>query len=149
MSCTIIATRKSNFMLEKAQNHIRDLQGINFADPNDNLKVEFNDNKNMNFDSLGSLGNVIERKLGIGELSNRNIYQKCTIIMTLTQTTLMEAEINEIRSTICSGDSSLLIFLVLNSHFLGSSRPEVFLREGVLEVCSKFAGSTRAGVRFQ
>ena len=112
MSCTIIATRKSNFMLEKAQNHIRDLQGINFADPNDNLKVEFNDNKNMNFDSLGSLGNVIERKLGIGELSNRNIYQKCTIIMTLTQTTLMEVEINEIRSTICSGDSSLLIFLV-------------------------------------
>ena len=27
----------------------------------------------MNFDSLESLGNVIERKLGIGEVSNRNI----------------------------------------------------------------------------
>ena len=27
----------------------------------------------MNFDSLESLGNVIERKLGIGELSNRSI----------------------------------------------------------------------------
>ena len=58
--------------LEKAQNHIRNLQGIKFcfADPNGNLKVKFNDNKNMNFDSLESLGNVIERKLGIGELSN-------------------------------------------------------------------------------
>ena len=41
-----------------------------FADPNGKLKVKFNDNKNMNFESLG---NIIERKLGIGELSNRSI----------------------------------------------------------------------------
>ena len=27
----------------------------------------------MNFDSLESLGNVIERKVGIGELNNRSI----------------------------------------------------------------------------
>ena len=62
-------------LLEKAQNHIRNLQGIKFcfADPNGNLKVKFNDNKNMNFDSLESLGNLIERKLCIGELSNRSI----------------------------------------------------------------------------
>ena len=44
-----------------------------FADPNGNLKVKFNDNKNMNFDCPESLGNVIERKLGIGELSNQSI----------------------------------------------------------------------------
>ena len=31
-----------------------------------------------------------------------------------------------------------LYFLLLNAHFFGSSRPEVFLGEGVLEVCSKF-----------
>ena len=62
-------------MLKKAQNHIQNLQGIKFcfADLNGNLKVKFNDNKNMNFDSLESLGNVIERKLGIEELSNRSI----------------------------------------------------------------------------
>ena len=62
-------------MLEKAQNHIRNLQGIKFcfADPNGNLKVKFKDNRNIKFDSLESLGNVIERKLGIGELSNRSI----------------------------------------------------------------------------
>ena len=41
-----------------------------FADPNCKLKVKFNDNKNMNFESLG---NIIERKLGIEELSNRSI----------------------------------------------------------------------------
>ena len=41
-----------------------------FADPNGKLKVKFNDNKNMNFESLG---NIIERKLGIEELSNRSI----------------------------------------------------------------------------
>ena len=41
-----------------------------YRDPCGNLKVKFNDNKNMNFDSLESLGNVIERKLGIGELRN-------------------------------------------------------------------------------
>ena len=33
--------------------------------------------------------------------------------MTLTQMTLMEMEINEIRSTISSGDSNLLIFFAL------------------------------------
>ena len=33
-----------------------------------------------------------------------------------------------------------LYFLLLNAHFFGSSRPEVFLGEGVLEVCSKFTG---------
>ena len=62
-------------MLEKAQNHIRNLQGIKFcfADPNGNLKVKFKDNRNIKFDSLESLGNVIERKLGIAELSNRSI----------------------------------------------------------------------------
>ena len=62
-------------LLEKAQNYIRNLKGIKFcfADPNGNLKVRFNDNKNMNFDSLESLGNIIERKLDIGELSNRSI----------------------------------------------------------------------------
>ena len=41
-----------------------------FADPNGKLKVKFNDNKNMNFESLG---NIIERELGIEELSNRSI----------------------------------------------------------------------------
>ena len=41
-----------------------------FADPNGKLKVKFNDNKNLNFESLG---NIIERKLGIEELSNRSI----------------------------------------------------------------------------
>ena len=43
------------------------------ADPNGNLKVKFYDNKNMNFDSLESLRNITERKLGLGELSNRSI----------------------------------------------------------------------------
>ena len=68
-------TKHRSDLLEKAQNHIRNLQGIKFcfADPNGNLKAKFNDNKNMNFGSLKSLGNVIERKLGIGELSNRSI----------------------------------------------------------------------------
>ena len=68
-------TKLRTDLLEKAQNHIRNLQEIKFcfADPNDNLKVKFNDNKNINFDSLESLGNVIERRLGIGELSNRSI----------------------------------------------------------------------------
>ena len=68
-------TKLRSDRLEKAQSHIRNLQGIKFcfADPNGNLKVKFNDNKNMNFDSLESLGNAIERKLGIGELSNRSI----------------------------------------------------------------------------
>ena len=39
---------------EKAQNRNRNLLGIKFffADPNSNLKIEFNDNKNKNFDSL-------------------------------------------------------------------------------------------------
>ena len=62
-------------LFEKAQNLIQNLQGIKFyfADPNGNLKVKFNDNKNMNFDSLESQWNVIERKLGVGELSNRSI----------------------------------------------------------------------------
>ena len=62
-------------LLEKAQKHIQNLQGTKFcfADPNYNLKVKFNGNKNINFDSLESLGNIIERKLGIGELSNRSI----------------------------------------------------------------------------
>ena len=67
-------TKHRSDLLEKAQNHIRNLQAIKFcfADPNGNLKVKFNDNKNMNFDSLESLRKVIERKLGIGELSNRS-----------------------------------------------------------------------------
>ena len=43
------------------------------ADPNGNLKVKFYDKKNMNFDSLESLRNITERKLGLGELSNRSI----------------------------------------------------------------------------
>ena len=43
------------------------------ADPNGNLKVKFKDSENMNFNSLESLGTVIEKKLGIGELSNRSI----------------------------------------------------------------------------
>ena len=78
ISYTIIATRKSKYrsdLLEKAQNHIWNLQGIKFcfADPNGNLEVKFKDNKNMNFDSLESLGNVIERKLGIRKLSNWSI----------------------------------------------------------------------------
>ena len=50
---------------------------------------------------------------------------------------LTEVEINEIRITISSGDSYLLL---LNSHFFGSSRLEMFLEEGVLEVCGGFAG---------
>ena len=37
------------------------------------LKSKFNDNRNINFDSFESLGNVIKRKLGVGELSNRSI----------------------------------------------------------------------------
>ena len=40
----------------------------------------------------------------------------------------MEVEINEIWSTISSGHS---YFLLLNSHFFGSSHLEVFLGEGV------------------
>ena len=62
-------------LLEKAQNHIQNLQEETFcfADPNDNLKVKFNDSRNMNFDSLESLGNVIKRKLGTGELSSGSI----------------------------------------------------------------------------
>ena len=68
-------TKHRSDLPEKAQNHIRNLQGIRFCftDPNGNLKVKFYDNKNINFDSLESLGNVIERKLGIGELRNRSI----------------------------------------------------------------------------
>ena len=72
--------------------------------------------------------------------------------MILTQTTLMNVEINEIRSTINSGDSSftyIYIFWLLNSYFFGSSHPEVLLGEGVLEVCSESMGSTRAGMRSQ
>ena len=51
-------------LLEKAQKHIRNLLGIkfSFADSSGNLKVKCNDNKNMNFHSLASLGNIIERK---------------------------------------------------------------------------------------
>ena len=62
-------------LLEKAQNHIQNLQGIKFcfADPSGNLKVKFNNNKKMNFDYIESLGNIIERKLVIGELSNQSI----------------------------------------------------------------------------
>ena len=70
----------------------------------------------MNCHSLESLGNVNERKLGIGELSNESS-KKCTTNMTLTQMTLMEVEINEIRSTISSGDSSLLMFLAFKFSF--------------------------------
>ena len=33
-----------------------------------------------------------------------------------------------------------IFFLLLNSHFSGSSHPEVLLGEGVLEVSSEFAG---------
>ena len=121
-------TKLRSDLLEKAQNHIRNLQGIKFwfADPNGNLKVKFNDNKNMNFDSLESLGNVIERKLGTEELSNRSI-EKCTINMTLTQMILMEVEIIEIRSTVSSGDS---YFLLLMSHF--------FRKQGSRDVLGKW-----------
>ena len=65
-------TKHRSDLLGKAQNHIQNLQGMKFcfADLNGKLKVKFNDNKNMNFESLG---NIIERKLGIGELSNRSI----------------------------------------------------------------------------
>ena len=65
-------TKHRSDLLEKTQNHIQNLQGMKFcfADPNGKLKVKFNGNKNMNFQSLGS---ITERKLGIGELSNRSI----------------------------------------------------------------------------
>ena len=86
---------------------------------NGNLKVKFNDNKNMNFDSLESLGNVIESKLGIGELGNRSIEKMYHQYDTDTDNieTLMKEEINEIRSTISSGNSSLLIFFAFKFSF--------------------------------
>ena len=65
--------------------------------------------------------------------------------MILTQTTLMDVEINEIRSTNTSGGSSLLtyiyiyiFFLLLKSHFYGSSR--VLLGEDVQEGCGESTG---------
>ena len=53
----------------------------------------------------------------------------------------MDVEINEIRSTISSGDSSLVIsFAFKFSFFFRRSRPEVLLGEGALEMCSQSAG---------
>ena len=39
--------------------------------------------------------------------------KKCITNMILTQTTLMDVEINEVRSTISSGDSSLLMYIYI------------------------------------
>ena len=64
----------------------------------------------------------------------------------MTQMILTEVEINEIRRTISSSDP---YFFILNTHFFQIGHLEMFLGEGVLEVCSGFAGSACAGVRFQ
>ena len=73
---TIIATRKSSFMSAWQsidRTCLKRHKTISEIYPNGNLKVKFKDSKNRNFDSLESLGNVIEKNLGIGELSNRSI----------------------------------------------------------------------------
>ena len=57
----------------------------------------------MNFDSLESLGNVIERNMGIGELSNRSI-EKMYYQYDIDTDDIMDIEINKIPSTISSGD---------------------------------------------
>ena len=60
--------------------------------------------------------------------------------MTRTQMTLMEVEINEIRSTLSSGDSRLLIFSAFKFAFFQTQPSGAFLGEGVLEMCGKFTG---------
>ena len=57
----------------------------------------------MNFDSLESLANVIERNMGIGELSNRSI-EKMYYQYDIDTDDIMDIEINKIPSTISSGD---------------------------------------------
>ena len=64
----------------------------------------------MNFDSLESLGNVIERNLGIGELSNRSI-EKMYYQYDIDTDDIMDIKINKIPSTISSSDSSLLRYI--------------------------------------
>ena len=64
----------------------------------------------MNFDSLESLGNVIERNLGIGELSNRSI-EKMYYQYDIDTDDIRDIKINKIPSTISSSDSSLLRYI--------------------------------------
>ena len=49
-------TRHRSDLLEKAHNHIQNLHGIKFcfSDANDNLSINFNDNKNLNLSLWGT-----------------------------------------------------------------------------------------------
>ena len=54
-------TKERSTLLEKAQNRIYGIRGVKFcfANPNSNLKVKFDDNKNISFDSIQSLSQSV------------------------------------------------------------------------------------------
>ena len=72
MNFHVSLTKEQSTLLEKSQIHINDICGVKFcfSDPNGNLKVNFDDNKNTSFDSIQSFSQSIEEKLG-----NNGIYE--------------------------------------------------------------------------
>ena len=71
MNFHVSRTKERPTLLEKAQTHINRIRAVKFcfADPNGNLKVKFDDSKNISFDSI-QLSQSIEKKLG-----NDGIYE--------------------------------------------------------------------------
>ena len=71
MNFHVSRTKERLTLLEKAQTHINRIRAVKFrfADPNGNLKVKFDDSKNISFDSI-QLSQSIEKKLG-----NDGIYE--------------------------------------------------------------------------
>ena len=66
-------TKKWSTLQGKAQTHINSISRVKFcfSNPNGNLKVKFDDNKNTSFDSIQFLCQSIEEKL-----RNNGIYEK-------------------------------------------------------------------------
>ena len=66
MNFHVSLTKNRSTLLEKTRTRINIVRGVKFcsADPNGILKVKFDDNKSISFDSIQSLSRSVEEKLG-------------------------------------------------------------------------------------